>query len=88
MAVHVHGVELLLLDLLLIGLVLHALQHLVSDVFGQDGQQEFLLHGDTGEGKGVLSCSVMTDTKNKLSLCEHVCVCVCACSMTEAVNTS
>lgn len=39
MAVHVHGVELLLpLDLLLLGLVLHALQHLVSNVFGQDGQ--------------------------------------------------
>lgn len=38
MAVHVHGVELLLLDLFLIGLVLHALQHLISDVFGQDGQ--------------------------------------------------
>lgn len=38
MAVHVHGVELLLLDLLLVGLVLHALQHLISDVFRQDGQ--------------------------------------------------
>lgn len=38
MAVHVHGVELLLLDLFLIGLVLHALQHLISYVFGQDGQ--------------------------------------------------
>ncbi len=38
MAVHVHGVKLLLLHLLLVGLVLHALQHLVCDVFGQDGQ--------------------------------------------------
>lgn len=40
MAVHVHGVELLLLlDLLLIGSVLDALQHLISDVFRKDGQQ-------------------------------------------------
>lgn len=40
MAVHVHGVELLLLlDLLLIGSVLDALQHLVGDVFRKDGQQ-------------------------------------------------
>lgn len=39
MAVHVHGVELLLLpDFVLICLVLHALQHLISNVFGQDGQ--------------------------------------------------
>ena len=44
MAVHVHGVELLLLLVTaLVGLVLHALQHLVSNVFGQDGQQELLL---------------------------------------------
>ena len=39
MAVHVHGVKLLLLlDFVLIGLILHALQHLISDMFGQDGQ--------------------------------------------------
>jgi len=39
MAVHVHGVKLLmLLDVVLIGLVLHALQHFISDMLGQDGQ--------------------------------------------------
>lgn len=39
MAVHEHGVKLLLLlHLLLLGLVFHALQHLISDVFGEDGQ--------------------------------------------------
>lgn len=37
MAVHVHGVK-LLLHLLLLGLVFHALQHLISDVLGEDGQ--------------------------------------------------
>lgn len=39
MAIHVHSVELLLLlDFILIGLVLHALQHLISYMFRQDGQ--------------------------------------------------
>ena len=39
MAVHVHGVKLLLpLHLLLLGLIFHALQHLISDVFGEDRQ--------------------------------------------------
>lgn len=40
MAVHVHGVKLLLLllHILLLGLVFHALQHLISDVLGEDGQ--------------------------------------------------
>lgn len=50
MAVHVHGVKLLLLlllHLLLLGLVFHALQHLISDVLGEDGQQEFFLCGNT-----------------------------------------
>jgi hypothetical protein len=34
MAVHIHGVELLLLAFTLIGLFLHALQHLIRNVFG------------------------------------------------------
>lgn len=38
MAVHVHGVKLLLLHLLLLSLVFHALQHLISNVLGEDGQ--------------------------------------------------
>lgn len=61
MAVHVHGVELLLLlHILLLGLVLHALQHLISDVLGEDRQQELLLSGDTVVDRGFLLRSVAT----------------------------
>ena len=46
MAVHVHGVELLLVLLALI--LLHVLQHLVGHVLGQDGEHKVLLW----EGRG------------------------------------
>lgn len=46
MAVHVHGVELLLVLLALI--LLHVLQHLVGHVLGQDGQYKVLLWGVRG----------------------------------------
>lgn len=41
MSVHVHGVK--LLHLLLTGLLLHVLEHLVSDVLGKDGEQQAFL---------------------------------------------
>lgn len=41
MPVHVHGVE--LLHLLLTGLLLHVLEHLISDVLRKDGEQQTLL---------------------------------------------
>lgn len=68
-AVHVHSVELLLLDFLLIGLVLHALQHLISDVFGQDRQQQFLLHEEAV--KRNVSAAMFGSDRQKES--SHVC---------------
>lgn len=46
MAVHVHGVELLLVLLALV--LLHVLQHLVGHVLGQDGEHKVLLWGRRG----------------------------------------
>lgn len=44
MSVHVHCVE--LLHLFLTGLLLHVLEHLVSNVLGKDGEQQTLLLDD------------------------------------------
>lgn len=44
MPVHVHCVE--LLHLFLTGLLFHVLEHLVSDVFGKDGEQQTFLLDD------------------------------------------
>lgn len=74
MAVHVHGVK-LLLHILLLGLVLHDLQHLISDVLGEDRQQELLLSGDTVVERGFLLRSVAT-----WQLCVCACVRVISCS--------
>ena len=45
-AVHVHGVELLLVLLALV--LLHVLQHLVGHVLGQDGEHKVLLQRRRG----------------------------------------